>query len=314
MSLGLPFIAISPLASAHLPDCLVKAATTKIDFPRTDDATVERTIRIVMQRRRDGAVHSTAGTSVEDLILAVRFDRTPTQCTDELLRLADLKKSRADARGLVLSQLHGLGEARAWAQSSIADIQAWKQGRYREPRCRRRSPSRVRPAAARRRLLPCIAPRRDFTWSATPTWRRGRRAARATWSSAPGDEESFEEARANAPSCIIMDEVDSVANRGSLTHSHRDYSVQVINALLAELDGIKGREGVVIIGCSNDLSRCDPALLRAGRLERIIRIGLPDVIELERMFRVRLRDDLRNDDLEPWPNLPSVWSEPTSNA
>ncbi|WP_283812004.1 AAA family ATPase [Bradyrhizobium sp. cir1] len=114
---------------------------------------------------------------------------------------------------------------------------------------------------------------------------------------------SFDEARANAPACIFIDECDSIGRRDAMAHSHRDDSIQVVNAVLAEIDGVKGREGVLIVGCSNDLSRCDPALLRAGRLDKIIRIGFPDVTELERMFRVRLQSDLLNEDLTPLAEL-----------
>lgn len=306
LSLGLPFFGISPAAGSHLPACLVKAATTKIDFPRLDVLTIERTIRIVTQNRCDSRLHGViaVGPSVEDLILAVRFDRTARQCVDELRRLAELKTSQAGARGIVLSQLHGLGEARAWAQGSIADIRAWKQGTIPwsavssavalegPPGCGKTTFASVYCAEAG---LYMVADANLAAWQSSGEGHLGH-LLRAM-------KKSFDEARANAPSCILMDEVDSVADRGSLRHSHRDYSVQVINALLAEIDGVKGREGVVIIGCSNDLSRCDPALLRAGRLEKIIKIGFPDALELERMFRVRLQNDLRNEDLKPLAEL-----------
>src|ERR1700755_1407642 len=96
--------------------------------------------------------------------------------------------------------------------------------------------------------------------------------------------QDFEEARANVPSCVFIDEIDSFPIRAGVTHSHRDNVVEVVNALLAEVDGIKGRDGVLFIGASNEIARCEPALLRAGRLERIVRIGLPSATELELMF------------------------------
>ncbi|MBR1281300.1 AAA family ATPase [Bradyrhizobium sp. AUGA SZCCT0177] len=306
LSLGLPFFGISPLARSHLPSCLIKAASTKFDFPRIDAMTIERTIRIVTARRCESALDCSigSGATVEDLIIAIRFDRTPEQCIGELGRLADLKHAKAGARGLVLSQLHGLGEARAWAKDSIADIQAWKQGRIPwsavssaialegPPGCGKTTFASVYCAEAG---LYMVGDANMAAWQSSGEGHLGH-LLRAM-------KKSFEEARANAPACIIIDECDSVGARNLMSHSHRDYSVQVVNALLAEIDGIKGREGVVIIGCSNDLSRCDPALLRAGRLEKIIRIGLPDVAELERMFRVRLQNDLRGDDLMPLAEL-----------
>ncbi|WP_404526008.1 AAA family ATPase [Bradyrhizobium diazoefficiens] len=109
--------------------------------------------------------------------------------------------------------------------------------------------------------------------------------------------QDFEDARANVPSCVFIDEIDSIADRASISHAWRDYVVEVVNAVLAEIDGIKGREGVLVIGAINAISRCEPALLRSGRLEKIVNIGLPDSAELERMFRVRLRGDLQQEDL-----------------
>ena len=70
-----------------------------------------------------------------------------------------------------------------------------------------------------------------------------------------------------------------------------------MNALLEHLDGAAGREGLFFLAASNEISRCDPAMLRSGRLNTLIRIGLPDAAALEAMLRVRLRGDLAEIDL-----------------
>jgi len=107
----------------------------------------------------------------------------------------------------------------------------------------------------------------------------------------------FEQARAKAPSLLFIDEIDSFADRSKVKHAHADYVVEVVNGLLAQLDGVASREGIVCVGASNDIGRCDPAILRPGRLGKIIRISLPTERELERMFRVRLRGLLEKTDL-----------------
>jgi len=305
LSLGLPIFCVSPLASAYVPTCLADAALARIEFPQFDAATIARTIRIVTGRRCGQIPDEViAGTTVAGLIVAIRFDRTPVQCIEELRRLATAKKAKAGARDLALSDLHGIGEARSWAESSIAEIRDWKAGRIPwsaassaialegPPGCGKTTFAAVYCAEAG---LHCVEDANLAAWQSSGDGHLGHllRAMR----------KSFEEARANAPSCVFIDEIDSFASRGSLSHSYRDYSVQVVNALLAEIDGIKGREGVVVIGASNDLSRCDPALLRAGRLEKVVRIGIPDIEELERMFRVRLREDLGGEDLRPVAEL-----------
>ncbi|MGH2199152.1 AAA family ATPase, partial [Enterococcus faecalis] len=77
----------------------------------------------------------------------------------------------------------------------------------------------------------------------------------------------------------------SFPNRATLTHAHKDYQIEVVNAILAE---IYAHPGLIFLAASNDITRCDPALVRAGRLNRIIQVPLPDLADLGKMFRVRL--------------------------
>jgi cell division protease FtsH len=299
LSLALPVIAISPMARTHLPDALNKAATARIDFPRLDTTVIARVIRIVTGKICREAIDdaTVARTSLSDLVVAVRFDRTPAECLAELRRLATAKDSKRKARDLTLSDLHGLGEARAWAEAAISDIKAWKEGRIPwsevpsgialsgPPGCGKTTFAAVFCREAGLHMVSATLAK----WQSSGEGHLGHllRAMR----------QDFEEARANAPSCVFIDEIDSFPDRAGITHAYRDYVVEVVNALLAEIDGIKGREGVMVVGASNDIGRCDPALLRAGRLEKMVSIGLPDLAELERMFRVRLRDDLEHEDL-----------------
>jgi ATP-dependent Zn protease len=232
-----------------------------------------------------------------DLVIAVRFDRTPSECLAELRRLHGARQAMKGPRDLKLADLHGLGEARAWAETAISDIKAWQAGTIPwsqvpsgialsgPPGCGKTTFAAVFCREAGLHMVSATLAK----WQSTGEAHLGHllRAMR----------KDFEEARANAPSCVFLDEIDSFADRAGVTHAHRDYVVEVVNALLAEIDGIKGREGVVVIGASNHLARCEPALLRSGRLEKIVKIGLPDIIELEQMFRVRLRDDLAHEDL-----------------
>jgi len=108
----------------------------------------------------------------------------------------------------------------------------------------------------------------------------------------------FDAARAKAPCVVFTDEIDSFADRSKIRHAYADYVVEVVNGFIAQLDGAAGREGLIFLAASNDLSRCDSAILRSGRLNRVLRIGLPSARDLERMFRVRLAGRLAGEDLE----------------
>lgn len=301
LSLALPLVAISPMAKTCLPQALNDAATAHVEFPRLDATTVSRVIRILTGKRLRSPVEATtmARISTSDLIVAVRFDRTPAQCVDELRRLAAARAAAKGAREIALSELHGLGEAREWAEAAIADIKAWKEGRI--------PWSQVASGIVLTGPAGCGKTTFAFVFCAEAGI-RCIGTSLAKWQS-NGEahlghllramRQDFEAARAETPCCIFIDEIDSFPDRSGVTHSHRDYVVEVVNALLAEIDGIGGREGVVVIGATNDVARCDPALLRGGRLEKIVRIGLPDAEELERMFRVRLKDDLAHEDIGP---------------
>jgi cell division protease FtsH len=86
----------------------------------------------------------------------------------------------------------------------------------------------------------------------------------------------FEEARANAPSIIFIDEIDAVGSARS-GHSFNREQDQTLNQLLVELDGFGPRDQVVVMGASNRLQDLDPALLRPGRFDRQILIQPPDL-------------------------------------
>lgn len=86
--------------------------------------------------------------------------------------------------------------------------------------------------------------------------------------------ELYKIARANAPCIVFIDEIDAVGGkRGDLTNSERD---QTINALLTELDGFDGGEGVLTICATNRIDMLDPALIRAGRFDLHLAVPLPD--------------------------------------
>jgi ATP-dependent Zn protease len=87
---------------------------------------------------------------------------------------------------------------------------------------------------------------------------------------------SFASAKENAPCLLFLDEFDSIGDRTKFDSRHSDYSIQVVNALLECLDGIEGREGVVVVGACNHPNRIDPALIRSGRLEKHVYFPLPN--------------------------------------
>jgi cell division protease FtsH len=88
----------------------------------------------------------------------------------------------------------------------------------------------------------------------------------------------FEEGHKNAPCIMFIDEIDAVGrHRGAGLGSGHDEREQTLNALLVEMDGFDGSEGIITIAATNRSDILDPALMRPGRFDRQVHVGLPDI-------------------------------------
>ncbi|MFD0740415.1 ATP-dependent zinc metalloprotease FtsH [Lysobacter koreensis] len=110
----------------------------------------------------------------------------------------------------------------------------------------------------------------------------------------------FEQAKKQAPCIIFIDEIDAVGrHRGAGLGGGHDEREQTLNQLLVEMDGFEGGEGVIVIAATNRPDVLDPALLRPGRFDRQVVVGLPDVRGREQILRVHMRKVPLADDVEP---------------
>jgi cell division protease FtsH len=110
----------------------------------------------------------------------------------------------------------------------------------------------------------------------------------------------FEQAKKHAPCIIFIDEIDAVGrHRGAGLGGGHDEREQTLNALLVEMDGFEGTEGVIVIAATNRPDVLDPALLRPGRFDRQVVVGLPDVKGREQILKVHMRKVPLADDVVP---------------
>ena len=108
----------------------------------------------------------------------------------------------------------------------------------------------------------------------------------------------FEQAKKNAPCIIFIDEIDAVGRkRGAGLGGGNDEREQTLNQLLVEMDGFDGNAGIIILAATNRPDVLDPALLRPGRFDRQIVIGMPDVKAREEIFRVHTKNKPLADDV-----------------
>ena len=100
----------------------------------------------------------------------------------------------------------------------------------------------------------------------------------------------FDQAKKHAPCIIFIDEIDAVGrSRGAGLGGGNDEREQTLNQLLVEMDGFEGHEGIIVIAATNRADVLDKALLRPGRFDRQVVVGLPDVRGREQILSVHLR-------------------------
>ncbi|TAN58156.1 MAG: AAA family ATPase [Rhodospirillales bacterium] len=250
-------------------------------------------LHCVMQRLKPA--HTT-------LILAYEGAYRPDQSANAyLLRLKQLLNVQNMTPAITLDQLAGMNEATTWGMTLANDLYEYNAGRIPwsavDRGCLLFGPPGTGKTTFARALagscgLPLIS------------------ASLAQWQSSGhlGDllksmRATFDAARAAAPSILFVDEVDGFGNRSQFKSEYRDYSAQVVNGFLELLDGITGREGVVVVAACNHPERLDPAIVRSGRLDRSILIPLPDQEAIAKILRYHLGQDLNGIDLKDLAKL-----------
>lgn len=100
----------------------------------------------------------------------------------------------------------------------------------------------------------------------------------------------FDQAKKNAPSIVFIDEIDAVGrHRGAGLGGGHDEREQTLNQLLVEMDGFEGNSGVIVMAATNRVDILDPALLRPGRFDRQVYVGLPDIQGRKEVLQVHSR-------------------------
>ncbi len=110
----------------------------------------------------------------------------------------------------------------------------------------------------------------------------------------------FEQAKKNAPCIIFIDEIDAVGRkRGAGLGGGHDEREQTLNQLLVEMDGFGEHVGIIILAATNRPDILDPALLRPGRFDRQVVIGIPDIKGREEVFRVHAKNKPLDPEVDP---------------
>jgi ATP-dependent Zn protease len=240
-----------------------------------------------------------ANVTETDLLLAMRPNQTADEYLERVLALAAKKISApgGSASTMTLDDVGGMQAAVEWGRALARDLEDYKAGRIQwsdvDPGVLLNgAPGTGKTTFAKALAGTCGVP---FVVGSLQDWQSSGggylgdllKAMRA----------AFVEAQQKAPSILFIDEIDSFQARIQESGRNSSYHVQVVNQLLELLDGVHSREGVVVVAACNNADRLDPAIIRAGRLDTVIEIPLPGVLDLERIFRIHLGDDLPDADL-----------------
>lgn len=295
-----------------LPNDMVQAADYRLEVPRLTAGDVAA---VALELCGDSPVESL---SDEQAVLLtprlLRLARRPGQTADAyIVKLRDLLDHALASAGSgancpaaasaspraapTLSRLHGMDEAVRWGLDLARDLRLFAESKISwgdvDRGCLLSGPPGVgKTLFARALAQTCDVPLVSGSYS---EWH-------GTGSAHQGDllkamRRTFSKARDSAPCILFIDETDSFPNRATITHHYVEWETQVVNGLLAEIDGVEGREGVVVIGACNHPEKLDPALIRSGRFDRHIRLSLPDRPALSAILREHLGPDLQGVDL-----------------
>lgn len=296
---GLPVIAVATTAEAVLPKDALAGIDSTIEVTALTPARIRRVIRAVCGSSPRGSLSTRAAAAVTPLhlTLAVRSRSAPGRCLDRLAAMVDAPAVTAEDKR-TLADLHGMSEFVRYIREVEADLPDYLAGRLPWSAMSRGVIFEGPPgtgkttgaAIAARHLGVRLVATSVADWLAYREGHLGEfcRAVR----------ETFEKARAEEGVVLLaIDEIDSIPPSASSDAHGERWWRPARAALLTALDGLVDRQGIIVLGLCNDASRLDPTLVRAGRFDRTISIGLPAVPELEGVLKTCLRPALQTENL-----------------
>ena len=241
------------------------------------------------------------GLDFDEIASCLRRNATAAECVDRLKRASELKSSSGQVPQDVppIEALCGFGEAKVWALDLLADLRAVERGEITMSQCRARVVLAGPPGVGKTTFAKSLARSAGLPLIATGVGEWFTSSSGYLDAVLKQIDEVFASANAMGRAVVLFDELESVPNRASMDGRHREYWTPVVTHLLTQLDGVCGASSnLIVIGATNHPEKLDSALIRPGRLSRIVRIELPDADAMVGILRQHLQQDLVDEDLK----------------
>lgn len=292
-------LGVSPDGRRFLPAALFAAADLRVRIASPSNAVVARAIRAATGSRPASLPPgAAAGLDFWEVCAAIRVGSTAASCVE---RLAEAARSSATVDPTVAEApdflaLRGYGEAHAWGRTLLLGLDAWRQGGAFPPD--RAAVVAGDAGVGKTTYVRALAKAAGLPLVATSVAELFANSSGYLDGVIKQLEAAFAAASAQ-PSILFLDECDAIPDRRFLTDRAREWwNPFCVAALLGVEKLVSGRSSrTVVIGATNFPDKLDPALVRPGRLTRVIRIGLPTAADLAAILRQHLGADLPDADL-----------------
>jgi AAA+ superfamily predicted ATPase len=274
----------------HLPEALRRLKDVLLRLPPIDAELFETIFARIMGERLPSDWRKGGDAWVKH-VLHTDFEhprrmKLPRDAALEYVRAQVMERLQAVTaeHALSLKELHGLGEARQFAEDLIADIHAAIRGELPWSQVDRGALLVGPPGTGKTTLARAIA--KDcgvrFINASAAGWQA---EGVSLGPHIAAIRRTFAEARAYAPSILFIDEIDSLGNREQFAGTNNSiYQTEVVNAVLEQMQGLDPSAPVFVIGATNHEQNVDTALRRSGRLDRIVRIPRPNSESLAKIY------------------------------
>lgn len=288
-------VGIAPDPETELPDLLVRAADHRLVLGSLGASGVALVIKAVTGTFPSAQIDERLARSLDVLgiSLCIRPTRTADECVAAIRRMVSTRS--ASAISPRLEDLVGYGEAKIWGLNFVDSLNLWRKNAIGFDEIETSVLLYGPPGVGKTRFAAALAASAELPLIETSV---------AAWNSAPylsgtlGEMKSvYARAKESAPCVYFCDELDGIGDRATTQNQEYTLYYTQIQNLALELFAKAAADKIVLVCATNFPDRIDAALLRSGRIDRKIEIGLPDVTALTGIFRYYLHHELEDVDL-----------------